>query len=191
MSAPATEELFLGTFAYLIPLGVTVDGGVVSATAKPDGVPTTNWTDYSLGSVLAFTPGVQTQDRGYKVPSALGGWETRPKLAVESDFINLKTREMGELLLRLQFGLSGPIVLGTAQTPFATTTRKVTGWLKFHMRKEDGQDLCIGDLLVDVELTNGVKADNTVSEPEFRCTVLKTYDGAAVAGNSIVFPAVA
>ena len=98
---------------------------------------------------------------------------------------------MGELLLRLQFGLSAAIVLGTAQTPFATSTRKVTGWLKFHMRKEDGQDLCIGDLLVDVELTGGVKADNSVTEPEFRCTVIKTHNGAAVAGNTLVFPTVA
>lgn len=36
MAAPATEVLFLGTFAYLIPLGVTVDAATVSGTGRPE-----------------------------------------------------------------------------------------------------------------------------------------------------------
>lgn len=191
MAAPTLEELFLGNFCYIIPLGVTVDTAVVSATVKPDGDPTTNWTNYSVGSVLSFQPGVETQDRSYMAPSALGGWEKRNKNVVIQDYIDLKTREMGEMLLRLQFGLSAAIALGTAQTPFAVTDRRIDAWLKFHTRKEDGQDLCIGDVLCSVELRAGIKGDNGVTEPEFRCVVYKTYNGAAVAGNTIVFPTVA
>ena len=191
MAAPTLEELFLGTFCYMIPLGVTVDSVTVSATVKPDGSPTTNWTNYSVGSVLSFKPGVETKDRSYEAPSAHGGWEKRNKKVVIQDFIDLKTREMGELLLRLQFGLSGAIVLDAAQTPFAVTDRRIDCWLKFQARKEDGQDLCIGDVLCSVELLNGIKGDNNVTEPEFRCVVYKTYAGVAVAGNTIVFPAVA
>lgn len=188
MAKPSLEELFLGSFAYLIPLGVTVDGGVVSATSKPDGEPTANWTDYSIGSVMSFVPGVEEQDNSYMAPSALGGWEKRPRKRVIADYIDLKTREMGELLLRLQFGLASEIALGTAQTIFSTTTRRVDAWLKFHVRKESGADLSIGDVLVSVELKKGFVADGKVSEPEFRCTVVKTYNGATVAGNTIVFP---
>ena len=91
--------------------------------------------------------------------------------------------------MRLQFGLASAIELGTAQTPFATSERKVTAWLKFHSRKENGLDLCIGDVLCDIELTAGIKGDDNVTEPEFRCSVLTTYAGVAVAGNTIVFPA--
>lgn len=188
MAKPSLEELFLGSFAYLIPLGVTVDAAVVSATSKPDGDPTTNWTDYSLGSVMSFVPGVEEQDNSYMAPSAFGAWEKRPRKRVIADYIDLKTREMGELLLRLQFGLPAEIALGTAQTIFGSSSRSVDGWLKFHIRKEDGKDLSIGDVLVRVELRKGLSADGKVSEPEFRCTVIKTYNGAAVAGNTIVFP---
>lgn len=191
MAKPTLEELFLGSFAFVIPLGVTVDGSVVSATSKPDGVPTSNWTDYSIGPVLSFVPDKKEQDNTVMIPSAFGGWEESPRKRVISDFIDLKTREMGELLLRLQFGLAAEIALGTAQTIFGTSTRSVDAWLKFHLRKETGLDLSIGDALVRVELKKGLVADGKVSEPEFRCTVLKTYNGAAVTGNTIVFPAAA
>jgi hypothetical protein len=191
MAKPSLEELFLGSFAYLIPLGVTVDGGVVSATSKPDGVPTANWTDYNIGSVMSFVPGVEEQDNSYMAPSAFGGWEKRPRKRVIADFIDLKTREMGELLLRLQFGLASEIALGTAQTIFGTSTRSIEAWLKFHVRKDTGLDLSIGDVLVRVELKKGFVADGKVSEPEFRCTAIKTYNGAAVTLNTIVFPAAA
>ena len=185
---PNLEELFLGSFAYLIPLGATVDGVTVSPTAKPDGVPNANWTDYSLGSVMSFLPGVETQDNSKMVPSAFGGWEKRPGTRVIADYIDLKTREMGEVLLRLQFGLAAEIALGTAQTIFGKSDRFVEGWLKFHLRKESGLDLSIGDVLVRVELKKGVSADGKVTEPEFRCTAIKTYAGVAVTGNTIVFP---
>lgn len=188
MAAPSLQELYLGSFCYFIPLGVTVDSAVVSATAKPDGSPSTNWTDYNLGTVLSFAPGVETKDRSYFGPDASGGWSKRNKTTVVQDFMDIRTREMGELLMRLQFGLTGAIVLGTAQTPFAASERKVTGWLKFHSRKENGLDLCIADVLCDVELTGGIKGEDSVTEPEFRCVVLKTYGGVAVAGNTIVFP---
>jgi hypothetical protein len=191
MAKPTLEELFLGSFAYFIPLGVTVDGGVVSATSKPDGVPTSNWSDFSLGAVMGFVPGVEQQDNSFLAPSAFGGWEKKPRKKVIADFIDLKTREMGEILLRLQFGLSSEIELGTAQTLFGSATRQIDGWLKFHLRKETGLDLSIGDMLATCEINKGVVADNKVTEPEFRMTCIKTWNGALVAGNTIVFPAAA
>lgn len=189
MSAPALLERFLGSFAYLIPLGVTVDGTVVSATAKPDIVPLTNWTDYNIGAVLGFNPGAETEDRSYKKPNARGAWVKVPRTVAVSDFIDLKTREMGELLLRLQFGLEAAIVEGTAQTIFGNSVRTVQAWAKFHIRQEDGTDLCIGDMLCYVELKKGIVADGKVTEPEFRLTCIPEVDGVLVAGNSIVFPA--
>lgn len=188
MAKPSLEELFIGSFAYCIPLGVTVDGNVVSATSKPDGVPTSNWTDYSLGSVLSFVPGVVEVDRSYSRPGPAGPWELVPRKVVVQDYIDLKTREMGELLLRLQFGLSSEIALGTAQTLFGSSVRRIDAWLKFHLRKEVGGDLSIGDMLATIELKKGITADNKVSEPEFRCTQIKSINGVAVAGNTIVFP---
>ena len=189
MSAPATLERFLGSFAYLIPLGVTVDGNVVSATSKPDIVPLTNWTDYNIGSVLGFVPGAETEDRSYMKPNARGGWTKVPRTVSISDYIDLKTREMGELLLRLQFGLGETIVEDAAQTIFGSSVRTIQCWVKFHIRQEDGTDLAIGDMLCYAELKKGIVADGKVTEPEFRLTCIPEVNGALVDGNSIVFPA--
>lgn len=182
------RELFLGSFAYIIPAGVTVDGTVVSATYKPDIVPLANWTDYGIGSVLGFVPGVEEEDRSYMGPNARGGWKKIPKRVVVQDYIDIKTREMGELLLRLQFGLAAPIVEGTAQTIFGSSVRRIEAWVKFHIRQENGQDLSIGDMYCYVELKKGLVADGKVSEPEFRLTCIPDVGGVLVAGNSIVFP---
>lgn len=188
MSAPINIERFLGGFAWFIESGTTVDAITVSPTAKPDVMPLTNWTDHSLGSILSLVLGNEETDLSFSAPSATGGWEKRPRKVVTQDYLDMKSREMGELLLRLQFGL-GPIVEGTAQTPFASTARYLDGWLRLQAREEPGTDLLILDTWARMELKKGIIADGKVTEPEFRMTVIKTYNGAAIAGNSIVFPA--
>lgn len=189
MSAPILTERFLGGFAYFLEAGKTVDGSAISATYKPDATPATNWTDGYLGTIISLSLDSDTEDRSFMAPSPSGPWEKKPRKVVLADYLNLKTREMGEQLLRLQFGLTDAIVEGTAQTPFNKSDRRIEGWLKLHARHEDGQDMAIVDLWCSMELTGGIKADGKVTEPEFRLTVIKAVDGTAVAGNSIVFPA--
>lgn len=189
MSAPALLERLVGCFAYFIPTGSTVDTLTISPTVKPDASPTTNWTDFYLGSIISAKHAVETQDNGFLRASPTGGFEKVPRLKVLSDSITLKTREMGEAQLRLQYGLSAAIVEGAAQTPFASTDRRIDGWLKCHYREEDGQDLAIMDVWASMELTNGLSAEGKTTEPELKFTVIKSVNGVAVAGNTIVFPA--
>jgi hypothetical protein len=189
MSAPLTIERFLGGFAWFIEKGLTVDAQTVSHLIKPDMVPATNWTDRSLGDILSLKPGNKPEDRTYSRPSVFGGWEDVPKTVIKSDFFDLKSRQMGEQLLRLQFGLTGIIVDGVAQTPFAASTRSIDGWLRLQARQETGVDMVILDFWSTMELTAGISADGKVTEPELRFTVIKAVGGVAVAGNSIVFPA--
>jgi hypothetical protein len=191
MSAPALLERLIGKFAYFIPVGSVVDTLTISHTVKPDASPTTNWTDFFLGSVTAAKHDVETEDNSYKKASPNGGFEKVERLKVISDSITMKTREMGEPQLRLEHGLSAVIVEGEAQTPFASTDRKIEGWLKVHDRQEDGTDLSIMDVWCSMRLVNGLTADGKTTEPEMRFTVIKSVNGVAVAGNTIVFPAVA
>ena len=188
MPAPSLREMFLGSFAYIIPAGTTVDTQVVSAAYKPDITPPENWSAFNIGSVLSFAPGVEEEDRSYMGPNSRGGWKKVPKRVVVADYIDLKTREMGEMLLRLQFGLSAPIVEGTAQTIFGSSVRRIEAWAKFHIRQENGKDLSIGDMYCYVELKKGLVADGKVTEPEFRLTCIPDVGGVLVAGNTIVFP---
>ena len=188
MSAPLNLERFLGGFAWFIEAGLTVDAQTISPLIKPDTVPLTNWTDRSLGDILSLKLGNKSEDRSFKRPGTSGGWEIVPRTVVMQDYLELKSRQMGEQLLRLQFGLEARIVEGTAQTPFANTERRIEGWLRLQSREESGLDLLILDVWVSLELTGGIVADGKVSEPEFRLTVIKSSNGVAIAGNSIVFP---
>lgn len=189
MAAPTNLERFLGGFAYFVESGITVDGQVISATIKPDVDPLANWSSRSLGSILALKHEVKTKDNSYQKPSASGGWEEVPRKFVIQDFLDLESREMGEQLLRLEFGLNAIIAEGTAQTPFADTDRRIEGWLRLQARQENGQDLAILDFWSTMELVSGIVADGKVTQPKFRFTVIKTVSGTAVAGNSVVFPA--
>jgi hypothetical protein len=191
MSAPALLERLIGGFAYFIPTGSVVDTLTISPTVKPDASPTTNWTNFYLGSVISAKHEVETADNSFQKASPSGGFEKVRRVKVLSDAIVMKTREMGEPQLRLQYGLSGAIVEDTAQTPFASTDRRIDGWLKVHYRQEDGTDMAIMDVWCSMELVNGLTAEGKTTEPELRFTVIKSVSGVAVAGNTIVFPAVA
>ncbi len=191
MSAPALLERLIGCFAYFIPNGSTVDALTISPTVKPDGDPATNWTNYFLGSVISAKHDAEVQDNSFLKASPAGGFEKVPRKKVLQDMITMKTREMGEAQLRLQYGLSAAIVEGTAQTPFASTDRRIDGWLKVHYRQEDGTDMAVMDVWCSMELTNGLTAEGKTTEPELKFTVIKSVNGVAVAGNTIVFPAAA
>lgn len=188
MPAPLNLERFLGGFAWFVEAGITVDAQTISPLIKPDVSPLTNWSDRSLGDILSLKLGNKNEDRSYKRPATGGGWEIVPRTVVMQDFLELKSRQMGEQLLRLQFGLKTTIAEGTAQTPFASTDRRIEGWLRLQSREESGLDLLILDFWASMELTGGIVADGKVSEPEFRLTVIKSAAGVAIAGNSIVFP---
>lgn len=192
MSAPALLERLVGCFAYFIPNGSTVDTLTISPTVKPDASPTTNWTDFYLGSVMSAKHEVETKDNSFMKASPAGGAEKVRRVKVLSDSIVMKTREMGEPQLRLQYGLSAVIAEGTAQSPFVATSRQIDGWLKVHYRQEDGTDMAIMDVWCTMELVSGLVGNGQdTTEPEMRFTVIKSVDGVAVAGNTVVFPAAA
>ncbi len=191
MSTPANLERFLGGFAYFVESGITVDAQTISPLIKPDMVPATNWNTRSLGTILEIKHGTKDKDNSYSRPSAAGGWEEVPRKFVIADHLDMKTREMGEQLLRLECGLTGAITEGTAQTPYAKTDRRIEGWLRLQARQDTGQDLLIMDVWASMELTEGLAAAGKVSEPKMRFSVIKTYNNAVIAGNSIVFPVTA
>ncbi|RYD38764.1 MAG: hypothetical protein EOP87_00930 [Verrucomicrobiaceae bacterium] len=191
MSAPLLLERLIGCFAYFIPGGTLVDALTVSATVKPDIVPLDNWTAYNLGSILTYRHVPEIEDNSFKKASPSGGWEKAIRKKVVSDALLLKTREMGEPQLRLEFGLLSAIVEGTAQSPFANTARQIDGWLKVHYRQEDGTDMSLMDMWCTMELVNGLTAEGKTAEPELSFTHIKSVGGVAVAGNTIVFPVAA
>ena len=47
------RSAIIGNHLHFIPEGETVDAITVAADAKPDKDPTTNWTDYKLGTIVS------------------------------------------------------------------------------------------------------------------------------------------
>jgi hypothetical protein len=183
MSNPALQEILLGGFAYFIESGVSGS----AATAKP--TTTAYWTAGSLGTILAIEYGDEKTDSPYSRPLPQGGFEKVNRSYVTQDYVTLQTREMNELVWRLQMGAATIIAEGTAQTPAALVDRKIEGWLRLQGRVLGGLDRFLQDWWCEVRLEGKTKFEDKVATPSLRFTLIRAVAGVAVAGNSVNFPA--
>jgi hypothetical protein len=184
MAAPTLQEIFVGGFAYFIESGVSS----ASATSKPSSSPLTPWTDGSLGTVLDFKYGNAKLDSPYLKPLPSGGRELVNRSFVTQDFVTLKTREMNELVWRLQMGVTAKIAEGTAQTPGLALDRKIEGWLRLQGRVLGGFDRFLHDWWCEIRLEGDNVFDEKIITPSLRFTMIKAVAGVAVAGNSVNWP---
>jgi hypothetical protein len=176
-----TARQLIGCFAFFVESGLTVDTVVVSATAKPDNNPTSNWPE--IGSVESAKLETEKSSEKFMIPSETGGYISENVDKVMADFLNLRTSNMNELVKRLEFGLSGAIVLGTAQSPHAKVTREIFGWLKIQGRKEGGADDFVMDWWCKLTLTDALDRNDKTLRPTLR------FQKMTSSLNTIVFPA--
>lgn len=184
MAKPTLQEIFVGGFAFFIENGVSS----ASATSKPSSSPLTPWTDGSLGTVLDFKYGNDKIDSPFLRPLPQGGREKVNRSFVTQDYVVLKTREMNELVWRLQMGVTATIAEGTAQTPGLQQDRKIEGWLRLQGRVTGGFDRFLHDWWCEVRLDADNVFDEKVVTPSLRFTMIKAVAGVAVAGNSVNWP---
>lgn len=176
----------LGGFAYFIEYA----SGTSDATHKPaTASPPAAWTACSLGTILSIEYGDERADSAFMRPLPMGGYEKVNRSIVTQDFVILQTREMGDLVWRLQMGLAATIAEGTAQTPGLLQDRKVEGWLRLQGRALSGYDRFLQDWWCECRLEGKNKFEDKVVTPSLRFTLIKAVAGAAVAGNSCNFPA--
>lgn len=157
----------IGGFAYFLVSGVTVNAVTVSAAAKPDNNPATNWP--SIGRVLSFQPEMKEQEDVFLVPLRSGGYEEQDESHVVAQMFNIDLQDMNDISYEMMFGLS-PITLGTAQIPANVLQRKVTGWLAYEAVQQDTDLLCYMNVWGEFKLREqpvfGPEA--TVSKLRFR-----------------------
>jgi hypothetical protein len=175
-----TERQLIGCFAFFVEAGLTVDAIVVSATAKPDNDPTSNWPQMGCIESAKFEPKKSAET--FMCPSETGGYEEEEDNRVIADFLNLRSNYMNELVKRLEFGLVGPIVLDAAQAPHNQRVREIRGWLKIQGRKEDGNDDFVMDWWCKMTLTDALDRNDKTLRPTLRFQKLPS------ALNTIVFP---
>lgn len=174
MSAPATERLLLGAFAYFLESGTTVDSTIVAAetvvspaAGKPDASPTTNWT--ALGDVESAKFSVVEAEEKYLVPSAAGGYDERVEKRAIADLLELKLQQSNAFVARLMAGAAA-ITLGTAQAAHAVRDRYVEGWLRIQARKQNGTDHFLLDWWCQMRLKDIPEISEKTQRPvlEFR-----------------------
>jgi hypothetical protein len=185
MAAPTLQEIFVGGFAFFIENGVSS----ASPTSKPASDPLTPWTTGTLGTVLDFKYGNEKIDSNFLRPLPTGGREMVNRSFVTQDYLVLKTREMNELVWRLQMGVTTKINEGTAQTPGLQQDRKIEGWLRLQGRVLGGFDRFLHDWWCEVRLDGENTFDEKVVTPSLRFTMIKAVSGVMVAGNSVNWPA--
>jgi hypothetical protein len=175
-----TERQLIGCFAFFVEAGLTVDAVVVSATAKPDNDPTTNWPE--IGCIESAKFEMKKSNEVFMCPSETGGYTEESVDKVMADFLNLRSNKMNELVKRLEFGLTGPIVLDAAQAPHSQVTREIFGWLKVQGRKEDGNDDFVMDWWCKMTLTDALDRNDKTLRPTLR------FQKMTSSLNTIVFP---
>lgn len=182
MSNPAVQEILIGGFAYFIESGVNGS----AATAKPTN--TAYWTAGSLGNILSSEFDDDKMDSPFMRPLPQGGYGKQNRSYVVQDFVKLQSREMNELVWRLQMGVPTIITEATAQTPGDLLDRKIEGWLRLQGRQLGGLDRFIMDWWCECRLESKSKFDDKVVSPTLRFTLIRAVAGVPVAGNSTNFP---
>lgn len=189
MANPATERLLIGSFAFFLESGTTVDATVVAAetvvspaAGKPDANPTTNWSDYALGNVESAKFSVKTEDESFMVPSSAGGYTEEVEKRVVADLLDIKVDKASEIYHRLAMGAAAKIVVGTAQAPHTVLDRKITGWLRLQARKQAGTDIFLLDWWCELRLKELPEYGSKTIRPVFEAR--KLYSSL----NSLNFP---
>lgn len=175
-----TERQLIGCFAFFVEGGTTVDAVAVSATAKPDTNPITNWPQ--LGCIESGKFEAKKSTENFMCPSETGGYFEETQDKIMADFLNLRSNYMNEFVKRLEFGLTSKIVLDAAQAPHNATTREIYGWLKVQGRKEDGNDDFVMDWWCKMTLTDALDRNDKTLRPTLRFQKLPS------SLNTIVFP---
>jgi hypothetical protein len=139
-----STELFAGALIYFAEYA----SGTSDTATKPA---SNNAAWKELACVESFKPKSVKVTEKAMVPCATG-WEEQKREFTVADLFEATTRKTTEVFQRLQMGLAGAITAGTAQTPFVTSDRKVSGWCKVQLRQHIGTDRYVLDFYADLRI---------------------------------------
>ena len=113
------------------------------------------------------------------------GWHEGKDEYTVADVFEVKTRYTTGLYEQLRYGLAGPIVPGTPQTPLIKGDRKARGWVNIQRRMHDGQDRNVAALFCEIRAMDPPPDEKKTQEPMLELRViystLQTIDWPAAA----------
>ena len=180
-----TEDAFLGGVAYFAEKDRVIDGVTINETAKPNITPVDNWDQFGCIKGVKF----QSEKKDFGTKTCFDGtnYSERKTERVVRDEIMLSTQDMNEIMHRLQFGLAAEVTPGGAEVnAFATSDRKVWGWLKLQgHRVGTGTVAAALDAWGYLELEQNVEWKDGLAEPSLKFTVV----GGSPLGTPVKFTA--
>lgn len=118
MALPAFVRRELKTAkVYFIPLGETVDAGTVSKTTWPDGVPTTNFTNYEFPEIEGLVEEVMTEDEVFLLPRDSGGYQNETETHLRGIKWTATTSKTNSYIKQLQLATAAALAATVAQAP--------------------------------------------------------------------------
>jgi len=139
-----SSELFAGALIYFAEYGAATSDLVTKPASN-----SALWKE--LACCESMKPKSIKVTEEAAVPSSTG-WEQQKREYTLGDLFEVTTRKTTEVFMRMQMGLAAAIVAGTAQTPFVTGDRKVSGWIKVQLRQHLGTDRYVLDFYADVRV---------------------------------------
>jgi hypothetical protein len=129
MPLTLTRRELRGAHIYFIPVGTVVDGGTVTKTSWPDGVPATNYTDWKFNEIESVVYEVEKETEAIKVPTDNGGYDTDEEETIVGRRWKAKTPMTNSLIKQLENGLANPAASGVAQKPMQRRDATLEGVL--------------------------------------------------------------
>lgn len=139
MAAPTTiRRELLNARVYFIPAGETVDSVTVSATAWPDGVPTTNWTAYQLHDTETIRAEREYEQETFQIPRATGGYIDDDENTLRKVMFTGVSAKTSSLMKQLEHGLPSQPVVGTPLAPFSRNDDFIEGVSLLEFQNKSG-----------------------------------------------------
>jgi hypothetical protein len=163
-----------GYFIYFIPAGTVVDGGTVSKTAWPDGVPTTNYTDWQFADIEKAVLELLQDSETFSVPSTSGGYEEDEEKWIKGRKWKCTSPATNSLLKQLENGTASPIAVGVSQKPLGTRVCTIDGVLLIEIKSKDGAVIERTQVWARLSIITPAGGDKTTSKIEFEFKQLES-----------------
>lgn len=171
-----STKVFAGKLIHIAVYG----SGTSDAVTKP--ISSSNlWKELLACKSATHKPIVVSEP--YDTPDPDTGWREELDEYTVGDEFSLTSRYTTGLYEQLRYGLAGPIVQGTPQTPFVKSDRSVLAWINAQERLGNGQDWNVAALWCRIWAGEPPAVEKKTQEPMLRVRVLKS------SLNSINWPA--
>jgi hypothetical protein len=161
------RSAIIGSHFMFLPQGTSIDAVTVGVDDKPDSVPTTNWTDYTLGCVESISMSNDVTEEAVRCPVSGGGaYQEANAFALQQNLTaNITLAELNPLLWQViwmadTISPTGPT---SAFVPLAAGAF-LKGWSRITMYDESNVLISTAEFWSQLRLNGNVDFQEAVTK---------------------------